>query len=153
MANDKDKEIRLAIKEIIKTLYPTAPIFAWNALSHSLGEWPGMFRTSDGKTHGWIIKRAAARSQWKNPQRDRKTIVYDVWGFYGFSSGKEDENSDNDFSQITDAVYDALKESPTLEVSEVERHDLLQFTSITTIQTGEETLHFAQGKLDVHLCC
>jgi hypothetical protein len=148
-----DKQIRVAIKQIIKALYPVAQVFAWNALSHSLNEWPGLFRTTDGKTHGWIIKRAAARAEWKNPQRDRKTAIYDVWGFYGFSAGNENENSDNDFAVIVDAVYEAIKASPTLDVTGVERHGLLQIATNTTIDTGEETLHFAQGRLEVQLCC
>jgi hypothetical protein len=148
-----DKQIRLAIKQIIKTLYPAAQVFAWNALSHDLGEWPGMFRTASGATHGWIIKRSAARSEWKNPQRDRKTAVYDVWGFYGFSAGNENENSDNEFAEIVDAVCESIKAVPALDVAGVERHGLLQIAAITTIDTGEETLHFAQGRLEVQLCC
>lgn len=148
-----DKQIRLAIKEIIKTPYPAAQVFAWNALSHDLGEWPGMFRTASGTAHGWIVKRASARAEWKNPQRDRKTISYDVWGFYGFSAGNENENSDNEFALIVDAVYEAIKASPTLDVIGVERHGLLQIAANTTIDTGEETLHFAQGRLEVTLCC
>lgn len=148
-----DKQIRLAIKQIISALYPGARVFAWNALSHDLGEWPGMFRDQDGKTHGWIVKRAATRAEWKNPQRDRKTAVYDIWGFYGFAAGNENDNSDNEFALIVDAVCDAIKSSPTLDVSGVERHGLLQIAAITTIDTGEETLHFAQGRLEVSLCC
>ena len=154
MPNDTDKQIRLAIKTLIKTAYPTAQVFAWNALSHDLGEWAGMFRTSDGKSHGWIVKRAALKAEWKNGRRDRRQIPYDVWGFYGFASGNETENSDNEFGEILDTVYEAFKASPRLGFDEtVETHDLLQYAAITTIKSGEETLHFAQGRLIVHLCC
>lgn len=148
-----DKQIRLALKQIIKTLYPEAQVFAWNALSHDLGEWAGMFRTAAGGTHGWIIKRGAARAEWKNGRRDRKTAVYDVWGFYGFNAGSEDANSDNEFAVIVDAVYEAVKAAPTLDLAGVEGHGLLQIATSTTLDTGEETLHFAQGRLEVQLCC
>lgn len=148
-----DKQIRLALKQIVKALYPEAQVFAWNALSHDLGEWAGMFRTAAGGTHGWIIKRAATRAEWKNGRRDRKTAVYDVWGFYGFSAGSEDVNSDNEFAVIVDAVYEAVKASPALDVAGVEGHGLLQIAASTTLDTGEETLHFAQGRLEVNLCC
>lgn len=148
-----DKQIRLALKQIIKTLYPDARVFAWNALSHDLGEWAGMFRDSAGGTHGWIIKRSGTKAEWKNGRRDRKTAVYDVWGFYGFNAGNEEENSDNEFGVIVDAVYEAVKAAPTLELAGVEGHSLLQIAANTTIDTGEETLHFAQGRLEVNLCC
>lgn len=153
MANDHDKLIRLAVKQLIKNLYPTAQVFAWNALSHDIDEWAGMFRTADDKTHGWIIKRAALSATWKNGQRDRKSVAYDVWGFYKFENGNETTNSDNDFAEITDAVYEALKQTPRLNVDEVEGHDLLQYVRLTTLVSGEETLHFAQGRLNVRLCC
>lgn len=154
MSNDTNAQVRLAIKEIIKTLYPTAQVYAWNALSHDLDEWAGMFRTSDGKTHGWIIKEAAQSSTWKNGRRDRKKPVFDVWGFYLFRSGNESDNSDNEFSLIRSAIYEAVKDAPHLNFqSTVETHDLLQFLRTTTLRSGEETLHFAQGQLTVHLCC
>ena len=154
MANDHDKLIRLAIKQLIKNLYPPAQVFAWNALSHDIDEWAGMFRTSDGKTHGWIIKRAALSATWKNGHRDRKSVPYDVWGFYKFESGNETTNSDNDFAEITDAVYEAFKHAPRLNFTDtVEGHDLLQYVRLTTLVSGEETLHFAQGRLNVRLCC
>lgn len=148
-----DKQIRITIAELIKTLYPSAQAFGWNVLSHDLGEWPGLFRTGDGATHGWIVKRSSAKAEWKNGRRDRKTAVYDVWGFYGFTSGNEEDNSDNEFALIVEAVYEAIKAKPTLDVSGVEGHNLLQIAALTTIDTGEETLHFAQGRLEVMLCC
>ncbi len=157
MANDTDKQIRLVIKAIIVAAYPTARVYAWNALSHDLREWAGMFRCSDGKTHGWIIKRAALKSEWKNGRRDRRQYPYDIWGFYGFKTGEgitEAVNSDNEFGEILDTIYEGFKASPRLEFDEtVETHDLLQYAAITTIQSGEEILHFAQGRLIVHLCC
>lgn len=157
MANDNDKQIRLATKQIIKNLFPTAQVFAWNALSHDLNEWAGMFRTDDGKTHGWIIKRAALQGTRKNAQRDRKTIPYDVWGFYKFVSDEtttENNNSDNEFGEIVDSIYEAVKDAHNLNLpGTVDYHDLIQFPSITTLKSGEETLHFAQGRLVVHLCC
>lgn len=154
MPNNTDKLIRLAVKGIIKTLYPNAQIYAWNALSHNIGEWAGMFRTTDGKTHGWIIKRSRTSGERRNAQRDKKTFAYDVWGFYGFSTGNENVNSDNDFADVTDSIYEAVKAAHNLGLpGTVEYHELLQFPAITTLESGEETLHFAQGRLVVHLCC
>lgn len=148
-----DKQIRIAIKQVISALYPEARVFAWSVLSHSLSEWPGLFRAADGATHGWIVKRSGLAAAWKNPQRDRKVVAYDIWGFYGFRAGNEADNSDNDFALIVDGVYEAIKASPTLGLEGVERHGLLQIAANTTIDTGEETLHFAQGRLEVYLCC
>jgi hypothetical protein len=155
---ENDKQIRLAIKELIKNLYFNAQIYAWNALSHDINEWAGMFRCpKDDNTHGWIIKRAALQGTRKNARRDKKTLVYDVWGFYKFKTDEttnEMSNSDNEFGEITDAIYEVVKDSHNLNLSGlVEYHDLIQFPSITTLKSGEETLHFAQGRLVVHLCC
>lgn len=154
MANDLDKQIRGKIGTIISTAYLTAMVYPWNALSHKLDEWPGLFRTTDGKTHGWIIKRALTDNEWKTIGRDRRRWNYDLWGFYGFRSGKTSDNSDNEFGEICDTVYEEIKAKPRLDFDgTVEMHELLQFVNITTINTGEETLHFAQGRLKVHLCC
>jgi hypothetical protein len=157
MANDHDKQIRLAAKAIIKNRYPTVQGFAWNALSHDIDEWAGMFKTSDNKIFGFIVKRAAVKSEWKNPQRDRRHPAYDIWIFYGFRAGAgvtENDNSDNEFGEILDCVYEDFKAAYNLNLpGVVEKHDLLQYAAITTIESGEETLHFAQGRLSVHLCC
>lgn len=154
MANDIDIQIRAKAGLIISAAYPTARVYSWNALSHDLADWPGLFRTTDSKTHGWIIRRVAQPSEWKNPQRDRQKPEYDIYGFYKFRSGKLGDNSDDEFALIWDTVYEAFKAAPRLNFDTVvERHDLLQLVRLTTINTGEETLHFAQGRLKVHLCC
>jgi len=148
-----DQEVRQAIKETIAETQVTAVVWPYNALSHELSEWPGKFRCEDGKTHGWIIKRASIESSWKNASRDRQTWVYDIWGFYGFRDESEDDNSDNEWAVIIDAVTASLKNKPTLELEEVEKHQLLQVEANTTIDTGEGTLHFARCRLRVMLCC
>jgi hypothetical protein len=154
MANDTDKQIRLALKPFILTPYPTAMVYPWNVLSHDLAEWPGLFRTSDGKTHGWIIKRVTSAATWKNTVRDRPVWEYDLFGFYGFRSGKQADNSDDEFAEICDSVYERIKASHDLGLGGiVERHDLLQYRNFTTLNCGEETLHFAHGRLTAHLCC
>lgn len=114
-----------------------------------------MFRNEKQEmAHGWIIKTAAATAQWKNGRRDKKQLPIDIWGFYSFRSGNESDNSDNEFAEIREAIYEAIKAAPTLNFSgTVEGHDLLQFPVITTLKSGEETLHFAQGRLVIHLCC
>lgn len=153
MTEDLDKQIRDAIAALITAQHADAQVYGWNALSHNLTEWPGLFRTTDW-THGWIIKQSSQPAEWKHGRRDRVAVTYDVWGFYGFRSGKTADNSDDEFAIIRTKVYNAIKGEPRLGFeNEVEQHDLLQFTRVTTISCGEETLHFAQGKLTVHLCC
>lgn len=152
-----DEQIRKAIKAIIIAEYSTARIYPYNALSHNVNEWAGLFRCVDGKTFGVIIKRAALKGEWKNGHRDRRQYPYDIWIFYGERSGEgvtEDDNSDNEFGEILDTIYEKFKSEPRLGFDEtVETHDLLQYAAITTLKSGEETLHFAQGRLNVRLCC
>jgi hypothetical protein len=149
-----DSQVRAAIKGIIAATQTTARIWPYNALSHNLAEWPGMFRMAVGGTHGWIIKRSALSSVWKHGGADRKVWIYDIWGFYGFRTGKESDNSDDEWAVIIDAVAAGLKGEPRLGIdAEVERHDLLQVEANTTIDCGEETLHLGRCRLMVHLCC
>ena len=149
-----DQEVRHAIKGIIAAAASTAKVYEWNVLSHDLGEWPGLFRITGG-THGWIIKRSSTSSEWRNGiGREKPVWEYDIWGFYGFRSGKEGDNSDDEFAVIIDAVAAGLKASPRLGIDdEIERHELLQVNSNTTIDCGEQTLHIAQCRLEVKLCC
>lgn len=158
MPNDTDKQIRSAIKQIMIADYPTARIYPFNALSHDIAEWAGMFRTSDGKTFGAVIKRAGLKGEWKNlGHRDRRSFPYDIWIFYGARFGEgvtENSNSDNEFAEILDTYYESFKAASNLNLpGVVETHDLLQYLAITTLESGEETLHFAQGRLNVRLCC
>ncbi len=148
-----DTEVREAIADVIKTAQPDAIVFNWNVLGHNMADWPGLFRVDDAVTHGWLIKRNGTQSEWKNAYRDRQFWIYDIWGFFGFRAGKEGDNSDEDFAEITDSIYAGFKAEGKLGLEEVEEHELLQFNLITTIDCGEETLHFAQGRLRVRLCC
>lgn len=154
MPNDYDKQIRLAIKPLITISYAGAMVYPWNVLSHKLKEWPALFRMTNGSVHGWIIKRAETQSEWKNvAKRDRQSWPYDVLGFYGFRSGKQGDNSDDEFGEICDTVYENIRVSYNLGLDAiVEKHDLLQYRRLTTFNCGEETLHFAHGRLNVHLC-
>jgi hypothetical protein len=148
-----DQEVRHAIKAIIAAAATTAKVYEWNALSHKLDEWPAIFRTGD-VTHGWIIKRFGIESEWKNAVRDRQVWIYDIWGFYGFRSGKEGDNSDDEFAVIIDAIKTGFTAAPRLAIDdEVEKHEQLQVNVISTIDCGEETLHIAQCRLKVRLCC
>lgn len=147
-----DKDVRHAIKTIIAAAQPTAKVYEWNALSHDLDSWPGMFRIAGG-THGWIIKRSSIATEWKHGGRQRPHWGYDIWGFYAFSQGKEGDNSDDAFSEVIASIAEALRLKPTLDLEEVERHELLQADRLTTIDCGEETLHFAQCGLTVNVCC
>ncbi len=146
-----DQEVRHAIKGIIGEADTDAVIYEWNALSHDLAEWPGLFGSS---RHGWIIKRSAIATEWKHGGRERPVWSYDLWFFYGFRTGKEGDNSDDEVGVILDAVGSGLKASPRLGIDdEIEKHELLQVKQNTTINCGEETLHFANCGLKVNICC
>ena len=150
-----DEQVRAAIAAVIKAAQPDAAVYSWNALGHRLHEWPAMFRTADDATvHGWIVKRSGVQSEWKgNGGRVRQTWAYDVWGFYGFRPGKSGDNSDEEFAAIIDAVADGIRLSGKLGLDEVEDLQPLQYALISTIDCGEETLHFAQGRLTMMPCC
>lgn len=154
MANEIDAEIRANIGTILATAQPAARVYPFNPLSHDLADWPGLFRTEAGGTHGHIIFRSQAAGGWKGSGgRDKRKFTYSIWSFYGFRPGKIGDNSDDEFQEILDDNYDAIKAKPRLDHEEVEEHSLLQYESITTINCGEETLHLATGKLEVMLCC
>lgn len=155
MPNDLDKQVRTAIGEIISATAPDAKVYPWNVLDHDVDDWPGLFRTAGDGLHGWVIRRREVASSWKNlGRRDHRFPEYDVFGFYKFRSGKLGDNSDDEFAEICDDVYEAFKAKPDLDLSGVvEKHDLLQFAVITTTRPGEETMHFAHGRLKVYLCC
>lgn len=154
MANDIDKLIREEIGDILTAANATARVWPYNALSHKLAEWPGLVRTAAGGTHGYVVMRNEVAGEWKNSVRDRRIYTYSIWSFYGFRTGKVGDNSDDEFSVILEANYEAFKAQPRLNLdATVEQHDLLQYKSITTIDCGEETLHLAIGKLEVRLCC
>ena len=151
MTEDLDKQIREATRNLYAAELPTAVIYPWNVLSHDLTEWPGLFGTT---RFGIVIKRSSVSAEWKNAKRDRLQLDYDHWFFYKFRSGKIGDNSDDEFAEVLTKAHNCLKAEPRLGFDdEVEMHDLLQFRRITTINCGEETLHFAEGRLTVHLCC
>lgn len=150
-----DTEIRTSLRTILATANADAVIWPYNCLSHDLSDWPALVRTADGGTHGYIIFRPATAGAWKGSGgRDRKKFTYSIWSFYGFRPGKIGDNSDEEFNEILDANYEAIRAAPKLNLeASVEEHGLLQYTNITTINCGEETLHLATGKLEVLLCC
>jgi hypothetical protein len=169
-----DASIRPAIAAIIFASQNRAQVYSWNALSHDLTDWPALFYLEATEnsfdigpgglpvfvpglpavTHGWIVKRAGTQVRPLPGNRQQAAFIYDVWGFYGFRVGQEGDNSDEEFGVICDAVAAAFAAAPQLNLpGGIRNHDLLQFASITTLRCGEETLHFAQGRLTVHLCC
>lgn len=145
-----DEEARNAIKAVIATADTTGVIWPYNALSHDLNQWPGLFGSA---RRGWIIKRRAIEADWKNGTRDRQFWTYDIWTFYPFRTGKIGDNSDDEFGAVLDAVEAAFVTNPRLDLEWVEKHDLLQVDSITTIDCGEETLHIGLCTLKLRLCC
>lgn len=142
------------MRDLITGIYPAARVYAWNVLTHKLNEWPAWFETEAGGRHGWVIKQAALAAQWKGSGgRDRQVLSYDVLGFYDFRTGKDGDNSDDEFSVIREAVYDAFKGAPKLGLECIEEHGLLQWRQITTINCGEEVLHLAAGRIEIMHCC
>ena len=147
-----DEEVKTAIKDIIATACPAAVIWPYNVLSHQLAEWPALFRKADSTVEGWMIMRTRIDAHWKNTSREKATWHYTILGFYGFRTGKEGDNSDDEFAVKLDAIRAGFKAAPTLEIECVEKHDLLQVAANTTIDCGEETLHLANCSLAVHVC-
>lgn len=150
-SSSEDQTIREAIGGIIAAAQSDAVVYPWNALSHDLKQWPGLFGTD---RYGWIIRRRSQPADRKNAQRDKRKPVYEILGFDKFRVGKRSNNSADDFAQKWQSVYDAIKAEPHLGLEgTVEWHELLQLELDTTIKCGEETLHFSQNRLTVHLCC
>jgi len=156
MTETIDQAIREKIAELLAAVHTDAHVYGWNVLNHQLAEWPGLFRspTVANRTHGWVVRRVLQTADRKTYHRDRIELEYEVLGFYGFRSGKAGDNSDEEFAVITAKTYNAINAEPRLTFeNDVEKHDLLQYRQLTTIKCGEETLHLAQGRLKVHLCC
>lgn len=147
-----DEEVRTAIKTIIATACPNAVIWPYNVLSHKLSEWPAPFKKTDGAVEGWMIMRTKISAAWKNGTREKAIWHYTILGFYDFRTGKINDNSDDEWAVMIDAVRAGLKAAPTLGINCVEKHDLLQVAANTTIDTGEQTVHLANCSLAVHVC-
>lgn len=147
-----DAEVKTAIKAIIAAACPDAVVWPYNALSHRLAEWPAMFRKTDGTVEGCVIMRTKISAAWKNGTREKAVWHYTILVFYGFRTGKENDNSDQEFAVKLDAIRAGFRAEPTLGINCVERHDLLQVDANTTIDCGEETVHLANCGLAVHVC-
>jgi hypothetical protein len=151
MSSSEDQTIRVAIGGLIAAAQSSAVVYAWNVLSHNLSDWPGLFGAN---RFGAVIKRVTQLADRKNASRDKRHETYDIWAFYKFRPGKTGDNSDDEFAQICQSIYDAIKASPHLGLDTlVEYHELVQWIQVTTIRCGEETLHYAAGRLKVNLCC
>jgi hypothetical protein len=151
MSSSEDQTIREAIAGLISAAEPAAIVYSWNALSHNLTEWPGLFGEA---RHGYIVRRISQPADRKNAQRDKRHPVYELLQFDKFRVGKKSDNSTDDSAEKWQTVYNAIKAEPHLGLEgTVEYHELLQLELDTTIKCGEETLQFKRGRLPVHLCC
>lgn len=148
----EDEQIRNSCRGLILGQYPTDRVWPYLVLGHEASEWPALLRADDGIVRGWMIFRTGAVADWKNNQRDRRFFSYGIWAFYAFRSGKIGDNSDREFNERLDTVYGEFKSAPTLNLQFVAQHNLLQWQRITTVKTGEEILHWAEGSLRVELC-
>ncbi|HEV7701263.1 MAG TPA: hypothetical protein VGO43_13610 [Pyrinomonadaceae bacterium] len=157
MNENLDIQIRAACRTIILGKYADAIVWPFNVIGNDdPTEWPGHFRRDDGTAHGWMIMEADQGATRKGSgQRSKIVKEYYIVGFYGFvGGGKIGENSDEEFSIIRTNVYNGFEDEPRLGFDTVvEKHDLLQYKRITTVDCGEETLLMAPGRLTVHLCC
>jgi hypothetical protein len=156
-----DKQIRQAIAAAIEPLVGTGVVYSWNVLKaaktgtpeqmrQAVSEWLPMFQTSDGLTHGWVIRRAERTSEHMGGTASYFYPVYDVWGFYGYYSTDEDTNSENDFNAVIDALADAFPAQRTLTVnSRVLQSGGLQFPVISLLFGTEEMVHFAGGRIEL----
>ena len=154
-----DKDIRTAIAADITTVIGAGPkIYPWNCLNYKMtpdgkpdfSDWPGLFRygTNSEFTHGWVIKRVERTSELRGDCQDFMP-AYDIWGFYGFFSNSKDDNSEDLWSVIIDAVADHFNRGQLLIVNGIGlSHTGLQFPILPILRAGQEMLHFAGGRLE-----
>jgi hypothetical protein len=149
-----DWQIRDAIRNLLVSEHPQARVWPFLAIGHDMSDWPGLFKNASG-LHGYTIFRTAAKAEWRGSGgRDRRTFDYAIWTFYGWRPGRVGDNSDDEFSDIIEADYQAFKSSPRLGLETiVQEHGLLQVSNISTINCGEETLHISTAQLSVLVCC
>lgn len=155
MPDTIDKQIRFALKAMIIEIDASAEVYPYNALSHDVDQWANLFSSSAVK-HGWVINRKGFSSEWYKATESKDVFQYELWGFYGFRSENEDDNSDSEWSAILDQFRDKLKASPRLGLSGVDEHKLLQLPNggiEATIRSGNTQLHFAPCGLAVAICC
>lgn len=149
-----DLQIRDAIRNLLVNEHPQARVWPFLAIGHDMNDWPALFKTAGG-LHGYVVFRTSANAAWNGTGgRDRRTFDYAIWIFYGWRPGRVGDNSDDEFSDIIEADYQAFKSSPRLGLETiVQEHGLLQVNTISTINCGEETLHIATAQLSVRICC
>lgn len=153
-----DKDIRIKIKEYILEVDPSAKVFAFDTLSLDPRDWANLFKQTISnvtKTNGWVIKRNSFTSSEIRGNTFADVYAYDIWGYHQFNGKSETDNSDDIFQAVIDGIIEKFKLNMTLKLSCVKEHKVPQFPNITVIESGEdsdEPLHFAQGKLEVHLC-
>lgn len=149
-----NKDIRNKIKAYILQVDSNAKVYAFDMLSLEPEKWANLFKVN-GITNGWVIKRTSFTSSEVRSSTFADIFTYDVWGFYQFNGTSETDNSDDIFQDVIDEIVEKFKMNMTLELSCIKEHKVPQFPNITVIASGEdsdESLHFAQGKLEVHLC-
>lgn len=155
MPETLDKKIRNKQRDIILTIDPQAKVYAFDTLSLNPEEWAGLFRikyADQERFHGWVIKRTGIASKELRGGIFADIYTYDIWGFHGFWGTKESDNSDDIFQKILDDILEEFKKKMTLDLDCVKEHKLPQFPEITVFPSGKQPLHFAKGKIDVHLC-
>lgn len=155
MPETLDKKIRNKQRDIILTVDSQAKVYAFDTLSLDPQEWAGLFRIKYNgveRFHGWVIKRTGISSNELRANVFADVYNYDLWGFHGFWGTKETDNSDDIFQKILDDILEEFKRKMNLELSCVKEHKLPQFPEITVFPSGSQPLHFAKGKIEVHLC-
>lgn len=166
-----EKNIRERIFEKILAICPDAKRIKRNPFSRARSEWIGLFtheveveNATKTVTHAWVVRRANLKKAVKSGF-DRFT--FEILGFYGFDYGTAENNSEDRWQPILDAIADAFAdkdiENPvwefTGEAFEDEEDEVtteeMEFGTIGLIRTGDnEYLHFGGGRLvvNIHRC-
>lgn len=171
-----DKQIKRAIADTIIAIVGsdgtshTPKVYPWNVLKPlglddrdrrtALAEWAGIFTYTpivlpsptevygEPKIHGWMIKRSERLHELSNSDCATFFPAYDVWFFYEFYQGNEENNSENEANLIIDSVCDGFI-GGLLDVAGLSlKHEGLQFPTISLLRSGDKAMHVGLGRIE-----
>jgi hypothetical protein len=166
-----DAQIREAVDALIKYKDPTSIVYPWFSLEGKPDTWPGQLTSPDDlvngipRVHGYVFTRSesGAEEEWRYADCPKDFYEYEVWAYYGYSTGRKptnDEvtagtmtNSDLLFNERLDDIKNAINDLRTVELTvplaftRLHRRIRPFAWSINLRPFGSEVLHFAAGKL------
>ena len=166
-----EEKIRKTILTNIWGMFPDVKKLRRNSLTGDKAKWAGHFRhdveiggVTKSVIHAWIVRRVGLKKAVKD---GFDQYTFELLGFYGYELGTDENNSEDRWQQMIDAVAfrfsDKDIENPVWEFEpdegESEEEDevtteSLEFRPIGLILSGETYLHFGGGKLvvNIHPC-